>query len=334
MRRRRLHLPAEQLRRAWINPTDVSVVAAWPARPAGHRVGRRDHRHRAGRASSCGSPATSPAPSTSRSTTSASRSLTGAATVILSGHLDRLRVGGLHRAGDRRRGVRRVPAAPGSVIVSLFAVALAGTGLLTTVGVIVAMDTFGPVSDNAQGIAEMSGDVKGAGRGHPHRARRGRATPPRRSPRASRSRRPCSPRPRCSAPTATRSAPRCDRGRRPLDQTGRVQLRGVQPEHPGRRDHRRRGRVHVLRSGDQRRHPGRGRDRVRGAPPVPRPPRDHGRHGAPGVRPRRRHLHPRLAARAGHPRPAGDPRADRGRLRPRRRPAGRATWPAPSPPAP
>ncbi|GAA5129465.1 sodium-translocating pyrophosphatase [Haloechinothrix salitolerans] len=42
---------------------------------------------------------------------------------------------------------------------ALFAVALAGTGLLTTVGVIVAMDTFGPVSDNAQGIAEMSGDV-------------------------------------------------------------------------------------------------------------------------------------------------------------------------------
>ena len=52
----------------------------------------------------------------------------------------------------------------GSIVVSLFAVALAGTGLLTTVGVIVAMDTFGPVSDNAQGIAEMSGDVdeKGA----------------------------------------------------------------------------------------------------------------------------------------------------------------------------
>jgi K(+)-stimulated pyrophosphate-energized sodium pump len=38
-------------------------------------------------------------------------------------------------------------------------VALAGTGLLTTVGVIVAMDTFGPISDNAQGIAEMSGDI-------------------------------------------------------------------------------------------------------------------------------------------------------------------------------
>jgi len=51
-----------------------------------------------------------------------------------------------------------------SLTLSLFAVALAGTGLLTTVGVIVAMDTFGPISDNAQGIAEMSGDIdeKGA----------------------------------------------------------------------------------------------------------------------------------------------------------------------------
>jgi K(+)-stimulated pyrophosphate-energized sodium pump len=51
----------------------------------------------------------------------------------------------------------------GTIVLSLFAVALAGTGLLTTVGVIVAMDTFGPISDNAQGIAEMSGDVKGEG---------------------------------------------------------------------------------------------------------------------------------------------------------------------------
>jgi len=49
----------------------------------------------------------------------------------------------------------------GAIMLSLFCVALAGTGLLTTVGVIVAMDTFGPISDNAQGIAEMSGDVHG-----------------------------------------------------------------------------------------------------------------------------------------------------------------------------
>ncbi|HEY2306766.1 MAG TPA: sodium-translocating pyrophosphatase [Streptosporangiaceae bacterium] len=49
----------------------------------------------------------------------------------------------------------------GSPTLALFAVALAGTGLLTTVGVIVSMDSFGPVTDNAQGIAEMSGDVEG-----------------------------------------------------------------------------------------------------------------------------------------------------------------------------
>jgi K(+)-stimulated pyrophosphate-energized sodium pump len=90
-------------------------------------------------------------------------SLTGAATVILSG----LSVGfesAVYTAlviGAAVFGAFLLGGA--SVTVSLFAVALAGTGLLTTVGVIVAMDTFGPVSDNAQGIAEMSGDVDGEG---------------------------------------------------------------------------------------------------------------------------------------------------------------------------
>src|SRR6266851_5765503 len=41
--------------------------------------------------------------------------------------------------------------------------AVFGAFLLTTVGVIVTMDSFGPVTDNAQGIAEMSGDVEGEG---------------------------------------------------------------------------------------------------------------------------------------------------------------------------
>jgi K(+)-stimulated pyrophosphate-energized sodium pump len=90
-------------------------------------------------------------------------SLTGPATVILSGFTVGLEsavytalligaaVFGAYLLGG------------GSVILGLFCVALAGTGLLTTVGVIVAMDTFGPISDNAQGIAEMSGDIDEAG---------------------------------------------------------------------------------------------------------------------------------------------------------------------------
>src|SRR6201986_3497459 len=51
--------------------------------------------------------------------------------------------------------------ATGNATIALFAMAMAGIGLLTTVGVIVSMDSFGPVTDNAQGIAEMSGDVEG-----------------------------------------------------------------------------------------------------------------------------------------------------------------------------
>ncbi len=90
-------------------------------------------------------------------------SLTGAATVILGGIsvglesavYSALLIGGaVYLAFLLGNGV---------VVLALFCVALAGTGLLTTVGVIVAMDTFGPISDNAQGIAEMSGDITPAG---------------------------------------------------------------------------------------------------------------------------------------------------------------------------
>ncbi|MGH3683623.1 MAG: sodium-translocating pyrophosphatase [Pseudonocardiaceae bacterium] len=89
-------------------------------------------------------------------------SLTGAATVILSG----ISIGfesAVYTALVIGGAVYAAYLLSVSVTVSLFAIALAGTGLLTTVGVIVAMDTFGPVSDNAQGIAEMSGDVQGEG---------------------------------------------------------------------------------------------------------------------------------------------------------------------------
>src|SRR5690606_42037043 len=90
-------------------------------------------------------------------------SLTGPATVILSG------IGiGLESAVYTAVTIAAAifglfVLANGSMIVALFYVALAGCGLLTTVGLLVAMDTFGPVPDDAQRTAAMSGDVDEAG---------------------------------------------------------------------------------------------------------------------------------------------------------------------------
>src|SRR4051794_13980491 len=49
----------------------------------------------------------------------------------------------------------------GNIQFSFYLVALCGMGMLATTGVIVSEDTFGPVSDNAAGIAEMSGEFDG-----------------------------------------------------------------------------------------------------------------------------------------------------------------------------
>jgi K(+)-stimulated pyrophosphate-energized sodium pump len=49
----------------------------------------------------------------------------------------------------------------GDIQFSFYLVALAGMGMLATTGVVVSEDTFGPVADNAAGIAEMSGEFEG-----------------------------------------------------------------------------------------------------------------------------------------------------------------------------
>lgn len=49
----------------------------------------------------------------------------------------------------------------GNIQFTFYLVALTGMGMLATTGIIVAEDTFGPVSDNAAGIAEMSGEFSG-----------------------------------------------------------------------------------------------------------------------------------------------------------------------------
>jgi K(+)-stimulated pyrophosphate-energized sodium pump len=49
----------------------------------------------------------------------------------------------------------------GNIQFSLYLVALTGMGMLATTGVVVSEDSFGPVADNAAGIAEMSGEFEG-----------------------------------------------------------------------------------------------------------------------------------------------------------------------------
>jgi K(+)-stimulated pyrophosphate-energized sodium pump len=86
---------------------------------------------------------------------------TGAATVILSGISTGMESGVYSALLIAAAVFGSYLLATGNATIALFAVAMAGGGLLTTVGVIVSMDSFGPVTDNAQGIAEMSGEVEG-----------------------------------------------------------------------------------------------------------------------------------------------------------------------------
>jgi K(+)-stimulated pyrophosphate-energized sodium pump len=88
-------------------------------------------------------------------------SLTGPATTILSGFAVGLEstVWSIGIIGASIMGAFAL--APNSLEEALYFISLTGMGMLTTVGVVVSMDTYGPVADNAQGIAEMSGEFKG-----------------------------------------------------------------------------------------------------------------------------------------------------------------------------
>jgi K(+)-stimulated pyrophosphate-energized sodium pump len=51
----------------------------------------------------------------------------------------------------------------GNAAMAAYGIALSGLGLLSTTGFMLAMDTYGPISDNANGIFEMSGALKDEG---------------------------------------------------------------------------------------------------------------------------------------------------------------------------
>ncbi|MCE3275387.1 MAG: hppA [Propionibacteriaceae bacterium] len=218
-------------------------------------------------------------------------SLTGAATVVLSG----ISVGlesAVYTALVIAAAVYGAFLLGGSGIVGLFAIALAGCGLLTTVGVIVAMDTFGPVSDNAQGIAWQHHQ------GHYQRNRD----------------RHCG---------ACRDRPVRLLHRRDQECVGRELWqvhragRGLRAANLGGPAAWRRCRLLVLRPRNQRsRSRGRGRG-VRGTPPVPRDPWDHGGHRETRIRQGRRHLHQGFLARAGNTGTVGHMRPGCRWIRPR-----------------
>ena len=176
--------------------------------------------------------------------------------------------------------------ATGNATIALFAVALAGGGLLTTVGVIVSMDSFGPVTDNAQGIAEMSGDVDGRGRagadppGRDRQHHQGDHQGHRDRDRGARRDR------------AVRRLPH-HRHAGARQRRRHVQPVGRPAEGPGRRDHRGVRGVHVRQPADQRRGPGGAARGPGGAEPVPHPPGHHGLHREARLQPGGRTSSPR-----------------------------------------
>ncbi|HEY3331597.1 MAG TPA: sodium-translocating pyrophosphatase [Capsulimonadaceae bacterium] len=85
---------------------------------------------------------------------------TGPATLILSGFSLGLESATWGAIAIAMTFVASVMLYPDQPLVIAYGIALSGLGLLTTTGYVLAMDTFGPISDNANGIFEMSGALK------------------------------------------------------------------------------------------------------------------------------------------------------------------------------
>ena len=91
----------------------------------------------------------------------AEASRTGPATVVLSGVSSGLESSVYAIIGICIALAVAIAMGDGNIQFTFYLVALTGMGMLATTGVVVSEDTFGPVADNAAGIAEMSGEFEG-----------------------------------------------------------------------------------------------------------------------------------------------------------------------------
>ena len=91
----------------------------------------------------------------------AEASRTGPATVVLSGVSSGLESSVYAIIGICLALAVAIAMGDGNIQFTFYLVALTGMGMLATTGVVVSEDTFGPVADNAAGIAEMSGEFEG-----------------------------------------------------------------------------------------------------------------------------------------------------------------------------